>query len=105
MRNAIPRSKIVIIEPILDGELRLPREHISAHIVHDGGFSAEFAHVADALAQLAQESDEVDVVALGEDFGGEGALFLRAEEREVREEGVDVAEDGVREDCGGFGGG
>lgn len=42
----------------------------------------------------------MDVVALGEDFSGEGALFLRVEEGKVRDEGVDVAEDGVREGGG-----
>lgn len=39
----------------------------------------------------------MDVVALGEDLGGEGALFGRGEEGEVGKEGVDVSEDGVRE--------
>lgn len=93
MRKTVPREK-VLLEPVLRGEL-LPREHAPSDIVHNGGLSAEFAHAADALAELAEEGDEVDVVALGEDFGGEDALFLRVEEREVREEGVDVAEDGV----------
>ena len=39
----------------------------------------------------------MDVVALGDGFGCEGALFVWGEEGEVREEGVDVAEDGVGE--------
>ena len=96
MRETIPREELVI-KPARPTELRLPREHIPPDVVHYGGLSTEFAHAADALAEFAQESDEVDVVALGEDFGGEGALFLRVEEREVRDERVDVAEDRMGE--------
>lgn len=63
--------------------------------LHDGRLPAQLAHGLDAFAQLAEQGDQHDIVALGEHFGGEGALFVRGEDGEVRDQGVDVAEDGV----------
>lgn len=63
--------------------------------LYDGRLPAQLAHGLDAFAQLAEQGDKHDIVALRENFGGEGALFVRGEDGEVRDEGVDVAEDGV----------
>lgn len=48
--------------------------------LHDGRLPAQLAHGLDAFAQLAEQGDKHDIVALRENFGGEGALFVRGED-------------------------
>lgn len=49
-------------------------------MIHDSGLATQLAHTLDTLADLSEHEDQEDVILLGEDFRGEGALFWWGEE-------------------------
>lgn len=54
----------------------LPRATSLARILDNRRFAAQLAHTLDALAHLTKQRYEQDVVALGEDFRCECAVFV-----------------------------
>lgn len=73
-------SKHLILKPPFR-KSGVPARTISVtRALNSSRLAAQFTHGLDVLAYLAEQGHEKDVVALREDFGGEGAFFVGRED-------------------------